>query len=362
MADLIAKYRKLKLLKKTIEVFQIENIEEISEKYSTFQQDLTKTINKIKEKCDSLRIYKKCKTYYYQITKIISNELIEDFKKLLKEKKIIQIIKHYHKIEIYIINNIEKLNLSYNNERKLVQNMIHILYSGGSYRINPFFEMWNTLKGIKDEKTWIKNQREEFRKLFCYYFWDQAKQKYYVSSLNVKDVRKPFDFLTNTPNKKLLIESKIIRLTKKISKAFGTKPIDEKNHIYLSITIFGKNNRIYVGKAKNNTRRRWGYSSGHLFEVFHYIVRGGDYYLPKQLTDLWTLYFGPGRQVVTTLMTDVEKINDYEKAMQYFLEFEKARYNIDGYMHEQLSHKSVAKLPDNIKNAYVEIKNAALII
>lgn len=58
MADLLDKYYKLNNLKKAIETFEIENIKEISEEYTRFQNKLTETIDELKKECEQLKISK----------------------------------------------------------------------------------------------------------------------------------------------------------------------------------------------------------------------------------------------------------------------------------------------------------------
>jgi hypothetical protein len=176
--------------------------------------------------------------------------------------------------------------------------------------------------------------------------------------LNQKSGKLPFFFEGNQEviDKFINGDSKLIKFIKFLMKTNDTKPLinyrtskrNYQNHIYMSVFVDNKK-YIYIGKAKESTRYRWGYGSGHLFEVFHYITKGGKYNLPRQLTDLFTLYLGPSRQVVFTLETDVLdiKLDDYEKGYQYFFHFHGKELGITKSLND--------KLKDTISEKYEHV-------
>jgi len=355
-------YYTLKHLLKTLTLYKLEDIKEIEESYLSFKKDVENKINILRKFKEN--ISKSKKASYHKLIKFFEEHVhtyplnsYYELKENLENKTFSLCNKAYFKLNSYILKWFDRLDLNYTQKRDLIKIMISICVSPDYDEFNNSFKQRD--KNIT-EKTWISRERETFRKQFPYYFWDETKQSYILSSLNVKDVRKPYIFVKKDNPINLFLKSKspLLEFARKYMKKQATNPLNHKNQIYLSIIKFGMKNRIYVGKAKKSTRIRWGYGSGHLFEIFHYIIRGGEYNYPRQLSDLWTLYLGPSCQIILTLDTDIEnkKLDNVEKAMQYYLDFNKEKYDIEGYLHNKLSYKNVDELPIGIKNSYREIE------
>lgn len=318
----------------------IHKSKRIKDYYKEFMKNVNEEIKKIEKENPIIGRYLKNKTNFKEIISILPERITAKLSYEIKfSQDISKIYKEYNILEKYILENIEDLIETYNEEKHLVKIMIKIK----DILLYP---------KVKKDIT-VNKQREEFRKLFSYLFWDETQKKYIVSTLSKKDVRK------ETSHDISDFESlPIFDFAKRFMKKQATDPIiNKKNHIYLVLMLFKKKVRIYVGKAKNGTRTRFGYGSGHLHEVFHYIKNEGKYDLPKQIVDLWTLLLGPSKTLVLTLNTDVTKIDEFEKAMQYYLEFNKKKYGIYGYLHDKIPYKNINDLPIKYKNVYKYIEN-----
>lgn len=376
-------YKNLKHLIYSIKILEMDKLEDTKEATKLYLYILKSTSEKIKNGNKYIKAYADNKKYYKEILILLKKlnkdfkGLVEKFEKSLKLKDISGVCETYLKIEKHIIENVTLWKLHLDDERDLVKLLITILYNGGSfYRKIPYQGFWGNITQYKEEATKnVKNykdpvkrvitrERRKFEKLFRYYFWDEDKDEFILSDLSKQTKKGKFKGGIAFPISQFLdSDSFLIKFAKKVMKSNSTKPTEEKNHVYLSITKFGNHNRIYIGKAKekNGTRHRWGYGSGHLFEVFHYIVRKGKYNFPRQLTDLWTLYFGPETQIILTLISDVTivpnkvTLDNVEKAYQYFFEFEKDKLDVQGYTHEKLSYKSKDELPKKLKDIYETI-------
>jgi hypothetical protein len=373
-------YMKLKHLKSTINILDMGTIPNLSSSLEILISNIDEEIKQIEENSFSVKAFRNCKQLYQDIIEFFENlfykykpkiltdnlELFKELKSYLKTNNVIQSVLTYGKIEKFIVNNTKELNLTYSQEKQLLDLLIDILYSGGNInrREIPYKNFWGKFREFNPtvkitERTWHTRQRAKFRKLFPYYIWDNVKDKFILTSLN-KEQRKEFKFRdrNNPINLFLNSDSKLIVAAKNYMKGNATNPIKNANQIYLSVTKFGNKNVIYVGKAKKSTRDRWGYGKPHLHSVYHYIVRTGKHEKPSQVTDLWTLYWGPDYQVVITLIDDIVKgkVDDTENTMQYFLEFNKEKFDIYRYTHDKLSYKNKGELPPNYKIGYDEIE------
>ena len=257
-------------------------------------------------------------------------EEINQFEVLYKKRRsfdIYDIISGYKKLEDYIVDNVCKWDLEYNKEVDLVSLMIRISYAGGSKRINPYtkcLELMDLFEGSRKKNA-------VFYKHFKYFF--KSGNGYVISSINGNDKTKPFthdnfddeiaEFVKDVRYKPLFDDFK-----KKMSESDYN--INDKSHLYASIILFNKKPRLYIGKASNKTRNRW---YKHFQNVIQFLV--GRDKLPAQLTDLWTLYMGPGKQLILTLKTDVEKSKLDKEEIQlqkYYLE-ESKKFKIYGKLH-----------------------------
>jgi len=341
----VFKYNQLKLLTKIIEHFYQTDDEFFNSILSLIKkhQELYYTpINKF------FKQFKQNEKKYKELFTIL-NCLPDEFDKFTTIKQKATTYKIYKQI----INKFDILKNDYNRDRRSLQLLIQCSYFDGISE-HPFQEQWNTF----DEKT-INKQREEFRKLFRYFVWD--KDKYILTNLNQKSGAKQFEKQKDTIADKFINgNSNLINAVKVLMKINGTTPLinyrtskkNYQNHIYLSVFVLNNDQiYIYIGRTKESTRYRWGYGSGHLFKVFHYVARGGKYNLPSQITDLFTLYFGPSHQIIFTLETDVldTKLDEYEKAYQYFFHTHGKLFGITGYLHN--------KLKDTMPKKYEEVYN-----
>jgi hypothetical protein len=343
------KYKQLKILLKLIETFEEDNIDKF---YKFLKDNIKEEIKKIIPPNKSI---KKCFPFYINICNVLNPDG-SILKESIEKKKYEIIQSEYHILKKYIIEK-RLRNMTLDKERTLLQNMIPCLYFYSSKTAKPYQSFWNT---FTDNRSWVVKKREEFRKNFRYFVYDK---KFILTNLNQKSGSKVWDGKKGTPvdyfisgNSPLVLFLKHVMKTNQTSvsplESYSAKKY--KYHIYISIFTINKKYYVYVGKAKENTRYRWGYQTGHLYEVFHYIVRAGAFNFPKQITDLWTLYFGPDHQVICTLATDVLKseINHVEKAYQYLFEFNKKQLGITNYLHDVLKAKSAAQLDKKVKYHY----------
>lgn len=366
------RYKQLKILSKMIDIFEDDN--ENKDKFYIFLkkeiQNEIKKVNPVKEK----QLFDKCKPFYKKICHILKNGVKDGegglLMKYIEQKKYEEAIKMYRLLKEWIVNH-EFRNTTLNKERTLLQNMIPCLYFDifdGSledkYKVNDsYLEFWNT---FVDDKKWVRKKREEFRKIFRYYICHDGK--FVLTNLNQKSKALSFKRPEKGTEIDKFIEGgstliKFLRFlmlgnTSSVSplESYSSDKKNYKKHIYISVFSINKKLYVYVGKAKESTRYRWGYGSGHFENVFHYLVRGGSFNLPKQITDLWTLYFGSEHQVICTLETNVYGIlDDLEKAYQYLFEWNKKKLGITNYLHDTLKANSFDELEEKYKIPYIRL-------
>jgi len=330
-----------------------------------FEEKIQKNNKIILETTKEIKTFKSCKEKYLNIyLDLLNLNLLKEahypFFQLIQDKMYLQTYGMYLDMEKFIVNNLIGRFNDYNNERGFIKSLIFCLYKNWRVKnITPYGKyMTFTDKSLSNRK-FIHLAREKFRKEFRYWIWSENKQSYFLTNLNQKSglkevYNKDYEIDRFISNDNTILIGYIKDLMKRNATnsevSFSTSTMNYQYHIYLALVTFSGRTFVYIGKASENTRYRWGYRSGHLFNIFHFLANNGEHNFPQQLIDLWFLYFGPKNVMVCTLLTNVlqKNFNDYENAYRLFFIKNKDILQIDGVLNENLTVNTTSSESANI--------------
>jgi len=298
---------------------------------------------------------------------------VKNLERSIKGGTIVEIYREYSKIErrIFFEYILKKEMLDYDKKKRLMMFLIDCLYSkGSSRRFIPFKDFW----GLKGTQIFTptgklkKGIRSKMRELFRYFAYSTKNSDFIISSLAdgkeefpVSSVSFPIDNLLLKLDKDASLLVRFLKHLMNVNYGGRRSPFEQysdkrtgpMNHIYLALFLIDGEVHTYIGKAKESTRHRWGIGTSHLHNVFHYIIKEGNYGKPSQLVDLITLYLGPNSQAILPLEIYInlkhgEQLDDYEMGYQYFFELNKDELGISGNFNKKL--RKISKIDDLLTN------------